>query len=50
MAEALEAGLTLGSHNRYEERLAALVCDRFPSIELVRFTNSGTEARRATSR
>jgi len=44
MAEALEAGLTLGSHNRYEQRLAALVCERFPSIELVRFTNSGTEA------
>ncbi|MDX1576805.1 MAG: aminotransferase class III-fold pyridoxal phosphate-dependent enzyme, partial [Kiloniellales bacterium] len=44
MAEALEAGLTLGGHNRYEERLAALICGRFPSIELVRFTNSGTEA------
>jgi len=44
MAEALEAGLSLGGHNRYEEKLAALVCGRFPSIELVRFTNSGTEA------
>jgi glutamate-1-semialdehyde 2,1-aminomutase len=44
MAEALEAGLTLGGHNRYEEKLAALICARFPSIELVRFTNSGTEA------
>ena len=44
MAEALEGGLTLGGHNRYEEKLAALICDRFPSIELVRFTNSGTEA------
>jgi glutamate-1-semialdehyde 2,1-aminomutase len=44
MAEALEAGLTLGSHNRYEGKLAALICARFPSIELVRFTNSGTEA------
>ena len=44
MVEALEAGLTLGGHNRYEEKLAALVCARFPSIELVRFTNSGTEA------
>jgi glutamate-1-semialdehyde 2,1-aminomutase len=44
MAEALEAGLSLGGHNRYEEKLAALVCARFPSIELVRFTNSGTEA------
>ena len=44
MAEALEAGLTLGGHNRYEEKLAALICARFPSIDLVRFTNSGTEA------
>lgn len=44
MAEALEAGLSLGGHNRFEERLAALVCARFPSIDLVRFTNSGTEA------
>ena len=44
MAEALEGGLTLGAHNRYEERLAALICARFPSIDLVRFTNSGTEA------
>ncbi len=44
MAEALEAGLTLGGHNRYEAKLAALICARFPSIELVRFTNSGTEA------
>jgi glutamate-1-semialdehyde 2,1-aminomutase len=44
MAEALEAGLSLGSHNRYEEKLAALIRARFPSIELVRFTNSGTEA------
>lgn len=44
MAEALEAGLTLGAHNRFEERLAALICARFASIERVRFTNSGTEA------
>jgi glutamate-1-semialdehyde 2,1-aminomutase len=25
-------------------RLGRLTCDRFPSIDLVRFTNSGTEA------
>ena len=35
MAEALEAGLTLGGHNRYEAKLAALICARFPSIELL---------------
>ena len=25
-------------------KLARIVCDRFPSLDLVRFTNSGTEA------
>ncbi|MBP0444105.1 aminotransferase class III-fold pyridoxal phosphate-dependent enzyme [Roseomonas sp. SSH11] len=42
--EALEGGLNLGAHNMLEGRLAELVCGRFPSIERVRFTNSGTEA------
>lgn len=42
--KALDGGITFGSTNAYEERLAALVCARFPSIELVRFCNSGTEA------
>ena len=28
----------------HEAALAQLLCDRFPSIDLVRFTNSGTEA------
>ncbi|HEY1301798.1 MAG TPA: aspartate aminotransferase family protein [Stellaceae bacterium] len=41
---ALEGGLNFGAHNKAEARFAAAVCDRFPSIELVRFTNSGTEA------
>jgi glutamate-1-semialdehyde 2,1-aminomutase len=41
---ALEGGLNLGAHNLMEAKLARAVCDRFPSIELVRFTNSGTEA------
>ncbi|MGA1662280.1 MAG: aminotransferase class III-fold pyridoxal phosphate-dependent enzyme, partial [Candidatus Nanopelagicales bacterium] len=31
-------------HNVYEARLARLLVDRFPALELVRFTNSGTEA------
>ncbi|HET6522647.1 MAG TPA: aminotransferase class III-fold pyridoxal phosphate-dependent enzyme, partial [Geminicoccaceae bacterium] len=42
--EALEAGVVLGGPNRWEGELARLVCERFPSVELVRFTNSGTEA------
>src|SRR5215467_13033317 len=41
---ALESGLNFGAHNTIEARFAAAICARFPSIELVRFTNSGTEA------
>lgn len=41
---ALDGGVNLGAHNTYEAELARLVCERFPSIDLVRFTNSGTEA------
>lgn len=42
--EALADGIVLGAPNRYEAALAEAVCARFPSIELVRFCNSGTEA------
>jgi glutamate-1-semialdehyde 2,1-aminomutase len=41
---ALADGLTLGAPNRYEASLAEAICTRIPSIELVRFCNSGTEA------
>lgn len=41
---ALADGIALGAPNRYESHLARLVCERFPSIKLVRFCNSGTEA------
>lgn len=41
---AIDAGTVLGGPNQFEARLAAAICGRFPSIELVRFTNSGTEA------
>ena len=41
---ALADGLNFGAHGATEARFAAAVCARFPSIELVRFTNSGTEA------
>jgi glutamate-1-semialdehyde 2,1-aminomutase len=44
VTDALEGGLNFGAHNAIEARFAAAVCARFPSIELVRFTNSGTEA------
>jgi len=42
--KALDDGINFGAHNRMEAELAAIVCARFPSIELVRFTNSGTES------
>jgi len=41
---ALEGGMSLGAMNENEVLLAELLVDRFPSIEQVRFTNSGTEA------
>jgi glutamate-1-semialdehyde 2,1-aminomutase len=41
---ALDNGINLTGHNLLESQLARLVCDRVPSIEQVRFTNSGTEA------
>src|SRR5690348_14317739 len=34
----------MGGQGPAEARFAAAVCARFPSIALVRFTNSGTEA------
>jgi len=41
---ALEGGINFGGHSLMEARFARAVCDRFPAIERVRFTNSGTEA------
>ncbi|MCW2596438.1 MAG: aminotransferase class III-fold pyridoxal phosphate-dependent enzyme, partial [Jatrophihabitans sp.] len=41
---ALDGGWNLGAHGVTEAKLAGLLCERFPSVELVRFTNSGTEA------
>ena len=42
--EVLADGVTFGSVSAHEERLAAQICARVPSIERVRFCNSGTEA------
>lgn len=41
---ALDGGINFGAHGAAEARFAQAICGRFPSIELVRFTNSGTEA------
>jgi len=42
--EALRSGIVLGGPTAREAELADLLCERFPALELVRFTNSGTEA------
>ena len=41
---AIDRGLNLASVGEREGQLARLLCERFPSLERVRFTNSGTEA------
>src|SRR5215475_10827777 len=41
---AIDRGLNLASVGEREGQLARLLCARFPSLERVRFTNSGTEA------
>ena len=41
---ALNHGWNYAGRNPHEGKLARLIADRIPSIDLVRFTNSGTEA------
>ncbi len=42
--EALDSGVAMGAPTPYERELAGLLCERYPSLERVRFCNSGTEA------
>jgi glutamate-1-semialdehyde 2,1-aminomutase len=42
--EALDHGVSYGATNDLEHQFAELLCARFTTLELVRFTNSGTEA------
>src|SRR3954463_16081411 len=42
--EAASRGLTFGVATEGEATLARLVCEAMPSMQLVRFVNSGTEA------
>lgn len=44
IAGAAKDGLTLGGPTPNQQRFAELICGRFPSVERVRFANSGTEA------
>ncbi|MFP6749482.1 MAG: aminotransferase class III-fold pyridoxal phosphate-dependent enzyme [Alphaproteobacteria bacterium] len=41
--KALDNGIVMGGQNQAEADLAEAIVNRFPSIERVRFTNSGTE-------
>lgn len=41
---AVAGGLSLSGHTRLEAEFAQIVASRFPAMELLRFTNSGTEA------
>ncbi|MDH3734216.1 MAG: aminotransferase class III-fold pyridoxal phosphate-dependent enzyme [Gemmatimonadota bacterium] len=42
--ETIDNGLRLGGPHPSMHELASLMCERFPAVERVRFTNSGTEA------
>ncbi len=44
MEMVLAQGINLGGHSPLEALLAEKICERFPSIAQLRFTNSGTEA------
>ena len=44
VSAALETGFSLGATHTVEIEAARLLTERFPSLEQVRFTNSGTEA------
>jgi glutamate-1-semialdehyde 2,1-aminomutase len=42
--KAMERGSSFGAPTELETTLAKLICEAMPSIEMVRFVNSGTEA------
>lgn len=44
LKETAEKGTSFGAPNEWETKLAKLVIERVPSIEVVRMVNSGTEA------
>ena len=44
LKKAVDRGTSYGAPTALETELAELVCDMIPSVEMVRFVNSGTEA------
>jgi glutamate-1-semialdehyde 2,1-aminomutase len=44
VVEACQNGLSFGAATEYEVKMAKLICELVPSIEMIRMVNSGTEA------
>lgn len=44
VVEACQNGLSFGAATEYEVKMAKLICEMIPSIEMIRMVNSGTEA------
>src|SRR3954453_6200714 len=44
LSKAIGRGTSFGFPTEYETQLASVVCSALPSVEMVRFVNSGTEA------
>lgn len=42
--KALDGGWNYGAHSKIEQDLAKAICTRFPTMDMIRFVNSGTEA------
>src|SRR4051795_1601029 len=47
---ALDLGVVCGYETEHHARVARLLCETIPSADLIRFTNSGTEATMAAIR
>ena len=44
LTDVVQNGIVFGAPNTFEKPIAEHICQRIPSVEKVRFTNSGTEA------
>jgi len=44
LRSALDKGTSFGAPTRWESTLARMICEAIPSMDMVRFVNSGTEA------
>lgn len=44
LRKSIENGTSFGAATELETRLARMICEAMPSVEMIRFVNSGTEA------